>query len=34
MDAPAGRFRALRKNVTGWVIGPGDVYWNVKKDGD
>jgi hypothetical protein len=22
---------ASRKNVTGWVIGPGDVYWNVKK---
>jgi hypothetical protein len=25
---------AARKNVTGWVIGPGDVYWNVKKNGD
>ena len=22
---------ATRKNVTGWVIGPGDIYWNVKK---
>jgi len=25
---------ASRRNVTGWVIGPGDVYWNVKKSGD
>jgi len=25
---------ASRKNVTGWVIGSGDVYWNVKKSGD
>jgi len=25
---------ASRKSVTGWVIGPGDVYWNVKKIGD
>jgi len=23
---------AARKNVTGWVIGPGDIYWNVKKN--
>ena len=23
---------AARDNVTGWVIGPGDVYWNVRKD--
>ena len=35
--APLGEFvnrLASRKNVTGWVIGPGDVYWNVKKSGD
>jgi peptide/nickel transport system substrate-binding protein len=25
---------ATRENVTGWVIGPGDVYWNVRKRGD
>ena len=24
---------ATRENVTGWVIGPGDVYWNVRKTG-
>ena len=23
---------AARKNVSGWVIGPGDIYWNVKKN--
>jgi peptide/nickel transport system substrate-binding protein len=35
--APLGEFvapLASRENVTGWVIGPGDVYWNVKKPGD
>ena len=33
--APLGEYvnpLATRKNVTGWVIGPGDVYWNVKKN--
>ena len=32
--APLGEYinpYAARKNVTGWVIGPGDIYWNVKK---
>jgi peptide/nickel transport system substrate-binding protein len=32
--APLGEYInpiATRKNVTGWVIGPGDSYWNVKK---
>jgi peptide/nickel transport system substrate-binding protein len=35
--APLGEYvnpLAARKNVTGWVIGPGDIYWNVKKNGD
>jgi len=35
--APLGEYvnpLASRKNVTGWVIGPGDFYWNVKKNGD
>jgi peptide/nickel transport system substrate-binding protein len=34
--APLGEYVnpiAVRKNVTGWVIGPGDIYWNVKKAG-
>ncbi len=33
--APLGEYvnpLATRKNVTGWVIGPGDIYWNVKKN--
>jgi peptide/nickel transport system substrate-binding protein len=33
--APLGEYvnpLATRKNVTGWVIGTGDVYWNVKKN--
>ncbi len=33
--APLGEYvnpYAVRKNVTGWVIGPGDHYWNVKKN--
>ena len=33
--APLGEYvnpLATRKNVTGWVIGPGDVYWNVQKN--
>jgi peptide/nickel transport system substrate-binding protein len=33
--APLGEYvnpLATRKNVTGWVIGSGDVYWNVKKN--
>jgi peptide/nickel transport system substrate-binding protein len=33
--APLGEYvnpLAARKNVTGWVIGPGDIYWNVKKN--
>jgi len=33
--APLGEYvnpLAVRKNVTGWVIGPGDHYWNVKKN--
>jgi peptide/nickel transport system substrate-binding protein len=33
--APLGEYVnpiAVRKNVTGWVIGPGDIYWNVKKN--
>ncbi len=32
--APLGEYvnpLAARKNITGWVIGPGDHYWNVKK---
>jgi peptide/nickel transport system substrate-binding protein len=35
--APLGEYvnpLAARKNVTGFVIGPGDVYWNVRKIGD
>jgi peptide/nickel transport system substrate-binding protein len=35
--APLGEYMnplASRKNVTGWVMGPGDFYWNVKKNGD
>src|SRR5918994_55707 len=35
--APLGEYvnpLAARKNISGWVIGPGDVYWNVKKTGD
>ncbi|HEU4351703.1 MAG TPA: ABC transporter substrate-binding protein [Burkholderiales bacterium] len=33
--APLGEYvnpLAVRKNVSGWVIGPGDIYWNVKKN--
>jgi peptide/nickel transport system substrate-binding protein len=33
--APLGEYvnpLAARKNISGWVIGPGDVYWNVKKN--
>ena len=33
--APLGEYvnpLAARKNVTGWVIGPGDHYWNLKKN--
>ena len=33
--APLGEYvnpLASRKSVTGWVIGPGDIYWNVKKN--
>jgi peptide/nickel transport system substrate-binding protein len=33
--APLGEYvnpLATRKNVTGWVIGTGDVYWNIKKN--
>ena len=33
--APLGEYvnpLAARKNVSGWVIGPGDIYWNVKKN--
>jgi peptide/nickel transport system substrate-binding protein len=33
--APLGEYvnpLAARKNVAGWVIGPGDIYWNVKKN--
>jgi peptide/nickel transport system substrate-binding protein len=33
--APLGEYvnpLATRKNVSGWVIGPGDIYWNVKKN--
>jgi peptide/nickel transport system substrate-binding protein len=33
--APLGEYInpvALRKGITGLVIGPGDFYWNVKKD--
>jgi peptide/nickel transport system substrate-binding protein len=32
--APLGEYvnpLAARKNVTGWVIGSGDIYWNVRK---
>jgi peptide/nickel transport system substrate-binding protein len=32
--APLGEYinpLAVRKSVTGWVIGPGDIYWNVRK---
>jgi peptide/nickel transport system substrate-binding protein len=32
--APLGEYInpiASRKNVTGWVIGSGDIYWNVRK---
>ncbi len=33
--APLGEYvnpLAARKNISGWVIGSGDVYWNVKKN--
>ena len=33
--APLGEYvnpLATRKNITGLVIGPGDIYWNVKKN--
>ena len=33
--APLGEYvnpLAARKNIAGWVIGSGDVYWNVKKN--
>jgi len=33
--APLGEYvnpLAARNNVTGFVIGPGDIYWNVKKN--
>jgi peptide/nickel transport system substrate-binding protein len=33
--APLGEYvnpLATRKNISGWVIGPGDIYWNVKKN--
>ena len=33
--APLGEYvnpLASRKNVSGWVIGPGDIYWNVRKN--
>jgi peptide/nickel transport system substrate-binding protein len=33
--APLGEYispLAARKNVTGFVIGPGDFYWNLKKN--
>jgi peptide/nickel transport system substrate-binding protein len=33
--APLGEYvnpLATRKNVSGWVIGPGDIYWNVRKN--
>ena len=33
--APLGEYvnpLAARQIVTGWVIGPGDIYWNVKKN--
>jgi peptide/nickel transport system substrate-binding protein len=32
--APVGEYinpAALRKGVTGLVIGPGNFYWNIKK---
>jgi peptide/nickel transport system substrate-binding protein len=32
--APLGEYvnpLAARQNVSGWVIGPGDIYWNVRK---
>jgi peptide/nickel transport system substrate-binding protein len=33
--APLGEYvnpLAARTTVSGWVIGPGDIYWNVKKN--
>jgi len=33
--APLGEYinpLATRNNISGWVIGPGDMYWNVKKN--
>jgi peptide/nickel transport system substrate-binding protein len=33
--APLGEYvnpLAARKNVSGFVIGPGDIYWNLKKN--
>jgi peptide/nickel transport system substrate-binding protein len=33
--APLGEYvnpLAARKNVTGFVIGPGDIYWNIRKN--
>jgi peptide/nickel transport system substrate-binding protein len=33
--APLGEYvnpLATRRNISGWVIGPGDIYWNVKKN--
>jgi peptide/nickel transport system substrate-binding protein len=32
--APLGEYvnpLAARQSVSGWVIGPGDIYWNVRK---
>jgi hypothetical protein len=23
---------AARRNITGFVIGPGNLYWNIKKN--
>jgi peptide/nickel transport system substrate-binding protein len=33
--APLGEYVnpiAARKNISGWVIGPGDQYWNLRKN--
>ena len=33
--APLGEYispLAARKNVSGFVVGPGDFYWNLKKN--
>jgi len=33
--APLGEFAnplAARKNISGFVIGPGNIYWNIKKN--